>query len=216
MERLTRNIGDFTRFLETMSFLHSSVLNISYVARECQIERKVVESHTTMLEDLLLALPILPQAKVAFQRDNGEARETKSAGARAPLQVTPPASQSSMEKRQPKAVQENALPAPKTTGGHNPMNRTFLLCLNTGISIFCRGAGLLRPPLRFLEFRHHSREGGKLFCERKNRTVAFSFKQKFVSAPRACNHFPFSFSLEALNFSALWTLVVMNGKGGHP
>jgi predicted AAA+ superfamily ATPase len=55
MEGLTRNIGNFSRFLETMSFSHGAVLNISNVARECQVERKVVEGYLDILEDLLLA-----------------------------------------------------------------------------------------------------------------------------------------------------------------
>ncbi len=55
---LTRNIGNFLRFLEAISFSHGSVLNISNVARECQIERKVVESYISILEDLLLAFRI--------------------------------------------------------------------------------------------------------------------------------------------------------------
>ncbi len=58
MEGLTRNMGNFTRFLEAMSFSHGSVLNISNVARECQIERKVVEGYIGILEDLLLAFRI--------------------------------------------------------------------------------------------------------------------------------------------------------------
>lgn len=58
MEGLTRNIGNFSRFLETVSFSHASVLNISNVARECQIERKVVEGYVNILEDLLLAFRI--------------------------------------------------------------------------------------------------------------------------------------------------------------
>ena len=58
MEGLTRNMGNFTRFLETISFSHGSVLNISNVARECQIERKVVEGYVVILEDLLLAFRI--------------------------------------------------------------------------------------------------------------------------------------------------------------
>lgn len=55
LEGLTRNIGDFSRFLETMSFSHGSILNISDVARECRIERKTVESYINILEDLLIA-----------------------------------------------------------------------------------------------------------------------------------------------------------------
>lgn len=55
MEGLTRNIGNFSRFLETVSFSHSAVLNISNVARECGVERKVAEGYIGILEDLLLA-----------------------------------------------------------------------------------------------------------------------------------------------------------------
>lgn len=55
MEGLVRNIGNFSRFLEAISFSHGSLLNISNVARECEIERKVVEGYVTILEDLLLA-----------------------------------------------------------------------------------------------------------------------------------------------------------------
>lgn len=60
MEGLTRNIGNFSRFLEAVSFSHGSVLNISNVSRECHVERKVVENFITILEDLLLAyrLPV--------------------------------------------------------------------------------------------------------------------------------------------------------------
>jgi predicted AAA+ superfamily ATPase len=60
MEGLTRNIGNFSRFLESVSFSHGALLNISNVARECQIERKLVEGYINILEDLLLAfrLPV--------------------------------------------------------------------------------------------------------------------------------------------------------------
>ncbi|MBI5400318.1 ATP-binding protein [Candidatus Saganbacteria bacterium] len=57
-EGLTRNIGNFTRFLETVAFSHGSVINISNVARECQIERKTVEGYLSILEDILLAFRI--------------------------------------------------------------------------------------------------------------------------------------------------------------
>ncbi|MCK7504997.1 MAG: DUF4143 domain-containing protein [Desulfobacterales bacterium] len=57
MEGLTRNIGNFSRFLEAASFSHGSVtLNISNIARECRIERKVVEGYIGILEDLLLGI----------------------------------------------------------------------------------------------------------------------------------------------------------------
>ena len=54
-EGLVRNIGGFSRFLEAVSFSHASVLNVSNVARECQVERKVVEGYVEILQDLLLA-----------------------------------------------------------------------------------------------------------------------------------------------------------------
>lgn len=54
-EGLTRNIGAFSRFLETASFSQASLLNISEVARNAAIERKVVENYFTILEDLLIA-----------------------------------------------------------------------------------------------------------------------------------------------------------------
>jgi predicted AAA+ superfamily ATPase len=55
MEGLTRNIGNFSRFLEAVSLSHASMLNISNVSRECEVERKVVEGYIGILEDLLLA-----------------------------------------------------------------------------------------------------------------------------------------------------------------
>jgi len=57
-EGLVRNIGDFSRFLEAISFSHGSILNISNVARECSVERKVVEGYIKILEDILLAFRI--------------------------------------------------------------------------------------------------------------------------------------------------------------
>ena len=57
-ESLTRNLSSFSRFLEAASFSQGCVLNISEVARECAVERKVVESYFTILEDLLLAYRI--------------------------------------------------------------------------------------------------------------------------------------------------------------
>lgn len=54
-EGLTRNAGHFSRFLEAASFSQAQLLNITAVARECQINRKVVESYFDILGDLLLA-----------------------------------------------------------------------------------------------------------------------------------------------------------------
>lgn len=60
MEGLVRNIGNFARFLEVVSFSHASQLNVANVARECEIERKVVEGYVGILDDLLLSfrLPV--------------------------------------------------------------------------------------------------------------------------------------------------------------
>ena len=60
MEGLVRNVGAFGRFLEAMSFSHASLINVSNVARECGVERKVVEGYVDVLEDLLLGyrLPV--------------------------------------------------------------------------------------------------------------------------------------------------------------
>ena len=54
-ERLVRNVGDFSRFLEAVSFSHGAQLNLANVARECQVERKTVEAYVSITEDLLLA-----------------------------------------------------------------------------------------------------------------------------------------------------------------
>lgn len=54
-EGLTRNLGAFSRFLEAASFSQGSLLNMTGVARECGVERKVVEHYFTILEDILLA-----------------------------------------------------------------------------------------------------------------------------------------------------------------
>jgi predicted AAA+ superfamily ATPase len=60
LEGLVRNIGNFSRFIEAISFSHASLLNISNVARECEVERKVVDGYVDVLVDLLLAfrLPV--------------------------------------------------------------------------------------------------------------------------------------------------------------
>lgn len=60
MEALVRNIGNFSRFLEATSFSHASILNISNIARECEVGQKTVEGYIEILEDLLLSfrLPV--------------------------------------------------------------------------------------------------------------------------------------------------------------
>ncbi len=90
MEGLVRNISGFSRFLEAVSFSHGAVLNISNVARECEVERKVVESYVNILEDLLLSfrLPVFTKrAKRAtaahpkfYYFDTGVFRSLRPAG----------------------------------------------------------------------------------------------------------------------------------------
>ena len=59
-EGLTRNLSQFARFLETASFSQGSTLNMSEIAREIGIDRKLVGSYFSILEDLLISysLPI--------------------------------------------------------------------------------------------------------------------------------------------------------------
>jgi uncharacterized protein len=59
-EGLVRNLEGFSRFLEAISFSHGQVLNISNVARDCEVGRKTVEGYLSILEDLLLCfrLPV--------------------------------------------------------------------------------------------------------------------------------------------------------------
>jgi predicted AAA+ superfamily ATPase len=58
MEGLVRNIGAFSRFLESASFSHATVLNMSGISRECQVGSKTVEGYFSILEDLLLSFRI--------------------------------------------------------------------------------------------------------------------------------------------------------------
>lgn len=59
-EGLVRNLESFSRFLETISFSHASLLNVANIARECEVKRKTVENYIEILEELLLAykLPV--------------------------------------------------------------------------------------------------------------------------------------------------------------
>lgn len=59
-EGLVRNLESFSRFLEIISFSHGAILNVTNIARECEVKRKTVENYIEILEDLLLAykLPV--------------------------------------------------------------------------------------------------------------------------------------------------------------
>lgn len=67
-EGLTRNLGAFSRFLETASFSQAQLLNISAVARESAIHQKVAENYFTILEDLLIAARVPVFTKKAKRR----------------------------------------------------------------------------------------------------------------------------------------------------
>jgi len=53
-EGLVRNIGDFARFLEVISFSHGASLNLNNIARECTISRSTVSNYLQITEDMLL------------------------------------------------------------------------------------------------------------------------------------------------------------------
>jgi predicted AAA+ superfamily ATPase len=67
-EGITRNLAAFSRFLEAASFSQGCTLNIASVARDCGVERKVVEQWFVALEDLLLAVR-LPVFRRRAKRD---------------------------------------------------------------------------------------------------------------------------------------------------
>ncbi len=54
-EGVVRNLGQFARFLEAVTFSHAAVLNVSNVARDSEAKRKTVAGFLEVLEDLLLA-----------------------------------------------------------------------------------------------------------------------------------------------------------------
>jgi predicted AAA+ superfamily ATPase len=55
-EALVRNLSSFSRFLEAASFSQAASLNMVAVASDCGINRKTVENHFDLLDDLLLAV----------------------------------------------------------------------------------------------------------------------------------------------------------------
>lgn len=95
MEGLVRSLDNFSRFLEAISFSHACQLNVTNVARECQVKRKTVENYINILEDLLLAyqLPVftrkakreLTQHPKFFLFDTGVFRALRPTG---PLDLT--------------------------------------------------------------------------------------------------------------------------------
>ncbi len=57
-EGIVRNVGDFARFLEVISFSHASLINASNIARESSVKRKTVENYLQIVQDLLLGFTL--------------------------------------------------------------------------------------------------------------------------------------------------------------
>ena len=57
-EGLIRQIEPFNRFLQAMSFSHASILNVTNIARQCQVKRTTVSSWISILEDMLISYQI--------------------------------------------------------------------------------------------------------------------------------------------------------------
>lgn len=55
-EALVRNLAGFNRFLEAASLSQGGVLNMQAIASDCGINRKTIENHFDLLEDLLLSV----------------------------------------------------------------------------------------------------------------------------------------------------------------
>jgi len=67
-EGLARNLNQFARFLETASFSQGNMLNISGIAREVGIDRKLVSHYFDILEDLLISYRLPAFTKKAKRR----------------------------------------------------------------------------------------------------------------------------------------------------
>lgn len=53
-EGLVRNVGNFARFLEVMSFSHGSLLNLNNICSQCNVSRSSASNYLQILEDMLL------------------------------------------------------------------------------------------------------------------------------------------------------------------
>jgi len=57
-EGLVRNAGTFSRFMEIASFSQGCQLNLSNIAREVGVSRKIISNYFEILEDLLIAVQL--------------------------------------------------------------------------------------------------------------------------------------------------------------
>lgn len=67
-EGLTRNLGNFARFLETASFSQGSPIVVSEIAREAALDRKLIEGYFGILEDLMIGVRLPVFTKRAKRR----------------------------------------------------------------------------------------------------------------------------------------------------
>jgi len=67
-EGITRNIAEFSRFLEIASFSQGALLNLSEIARESGIERRTVNEYFSILGDLLIGFELPAFTKRAKRR----------------------------------------------------------------------------------------------------------------------------------------------------
>jgi uncharacterized protein len=67
-EGLTRNISAFSRFLEIASFSQGEILNVSNIAKECNLNRKLVDSYLDIVQDLLIGQKIPVFSKKAKRK----------------------------------------------------------------------------------------------------------------------------------------------------
>lgn len=67
-EGLVRQIGDFSRFLEAVSFSYGSIWTTTDISRECSVKRATVDNYLHILEDLFLAFSLPVFSKRARRR----------------------------------------------------------------------------------------------------------------------------------------------------
>jgi predicted AAA+ superfamily ATPase len=58
MEGFVRQIQPFTRFLQSISFSHGEILNVTNISRDCHVKRTTVDSWISILEDMLIAFQL--------------------------------------------------------------------------------------------------------------------------------------------------------------
>ncbi len=62
-EGLVRNLGNFTRFLESVTYSNAEIVNYSNIARDCGVDAKTVKEYYQILIDTLLGYYVHPLNK---------------------------------------------------------------------------------------------------------------------------------------------------------